>query len=244
MSMPLIDYYIAEGEATVGLRWHYPDGSPGDLEQEWPTVDMLWDADRRIFAWRWIGEDSSGHAMRVKKVTEDDYAVLLDCDYITVEIGPIWNDDQRAKIARWVKNSDRAEIKHYLQIAVDAQAESEPLITPPPVLHEYQAMLEWHRVAGSLDRWVLVAAWAANEDEVALVAQKRYKPLEDTYGDMRKVTDPLGALDYWWRQADEVLTRRGRIDAVQAASARDAATIALAHGWPKDYLDREYINNG
>lgn len=240
MNDKLLGYYLDQQAALIGLRFKLPDGSLGDLRQEWTCGDMAFDP-RGLFAWWWTGDDPGGKVIWVDRIETDDFAVLLHFIDGAVEIGPAWTDEHKARIAGWYKETDREAIRGYLRGAIETVAEKpKPQPLPKPPVRAYQALLEWSRVEDSDDRWVLAAAWAASEDELAIVADDRYRPLEDLYSDVQRATDPLGALDYWWRQADEVLTRRGRIEPVQAASARDAATIALAHGWPKDYLDSEF----
>lgn len=238
--MKLLAEYLAEGQAEITA---YALESPTVYRQivSQPCMDMRFDPNSKTFVF-WLAGDDKPHSFRARQIEDDDYQAVLYHDHGKVEVGPIWNTQQSAMLERWSGMRDAERIGESLDVTL-AEMASEPL-TPAsrPALRSYQAMLEWHRVEDSEDRWVLVAAWAASEDEIAVQVLERYGVLEtiEPYSLMAEVSDPLGALDYWWRQADEVLTRRGKIEPVQAATARDAATIALANGQPKDYYDSDY----
>lgn len=236
--MKVLAEHLAEGEAEITA---YALDAPGVYTQmvTYPCMDMRFDPNSRAFVF-WLAGDDKPHGIRAERIEDDDYQAVLYHAHGKVEVGPVWNTEQEALLKRWAGERDAGRIGEWLDATLAELAAETPQPLPKPPMRSHQALLEWSRVEDSDDRWVLAAAWAASEDELAIVADDRYRPLEDLYSDVQRATDPLGALDYWWRQADEVTTRRGRIEPVQAASARDAATIALAHGWPKDYLDSEF----
>lgn len=236
--MSVLTEYLQEGKAEITA---YSLDAPGVYAPivSHPCMDMRFEPNSRAFVF-WLAGDDKPHGVRAERIEDDDYQAVLYHTHGKVEVGPIWNTEQEALLERWAGARDAGQIGEWLGVTLAELAAETPQPLPKPPVRAYQALLEWSRVEDSDDRWVLAAAWAASEDELAIVADDRYRPLEDLYSDVQRATDPLGALDYWWRQADEVTTRRGRIEPVQAASARDAATIALAHGWPKDYLDSEF----
>lgn len=234
--MSALEGYLQAGQAEVTA---YDVDAAEQYEQvrSWPCADFLWDPRTQVLAWWWAG-DEGPHAFRMTRVQEDDYTVTLFHPHGKVELGPVWNDEQEALLARWREDEQRALVAGWLELfAASAAGDPVPAILPQRGMATYQTMIELLPVLdaeparGELQQWALIGAWAADADEIAFYALPQYAGQADAIAGQINAAlaggwAPLDIFDYWWQNANRMTVDRRQGDPVQAASAAGAAETA------------------
>ncbi len=229
--MSRLDHYLKVGEASVAGYTLSPGGRYR-LAGDWPSADLLWDADGRVFAWWWAYDDRP-HAFRIERVEEEGDTVTLFHARGKIELTPILLSPRaRRSFERW-KRQDQDFIRRSLE-AYAAQVREEPALPSESAIgrsRTFQIMIELVPDTGEPGRWVPVGAWAADEQEIAYWSFPEYEPdaryLRDVIARARaERTGPLEIFRFWFEQANGQTVMRVSAPPVEAPDARTAAERA------------------
>lgn len=220
-----LEDYRNEHPVLVGVATLQAEGVYG-ATYEWPCIDYIWDASRKVFGFQWAGDENGPHAFRIIRVDEASESVTLYHNAGKITLEELWNDDQRAIVKRWEKEPKRKMSVDYkfVQGAVDAVAGNPP--DPPP--HSDQAFDVMVDMAQQGDgSWLPIGAWAANDTSIFYQTAdgERDANTENIQSALADGWKPRDIMAYWYDQGYTVV--RTTRPVVSALSAVEAAIIGL-----------------
>lgn len=219
----VLDRYLRTQLANIaGYTWTPSVGYEKVIEL--PSIHFLFEEE--VFAWWWVGSERP-HAFKIAKVEEQGDEVALFHATGKVVISPPW--DPEGLVNQWRKEADHDLIMRQLKEAVEELKGGQAQMPKPPKDKLYRVMLELHPDPQHPGRWVIVGAWAANEDEIEYwsvsghgLENKRAIAMALAEG-----TPPLQIFQFWYEQANGIGVMRSEQKTIRAPSALAAAQRAV-----------------
>ena len=182
-----------------------------------------------VFAFWTVGAERP-HGRKIAKIKEEGDTVTLYHEDGKIELTPPW--DPEGWIEAWRKEADHENIRRWLDLRVE-ELRDEPARMPEiPPDKIYRVMLELHPMPGDPGMWVIVGAWAANEDEIVYWPVPEVARLSGLNEQRIKAAlaagrGPLEIFQFWLEEANGISVMRSEQRTIKAPSALAAARRAV-----------------